>query len=244
MARELEIVGDQHDCAYLSGRTAQMTFRYALELPEQRYSALLERGWRRFGRSLFRPICGGCRECQPLRICINEFQPSKSQRRILARNQEINLTIQSPRVTQEYLDLYDRYHADMNRRRNWPSREITADQYHESFVEGNFGFSREFIYRLNGKLVGLGIVDITQSAMSSIYFFYAPELRSLSLGTFSVLKELEAGRQLKKAHLYMGYYIRDCGSMNYKNRFPPYQILENFVDDSKTPAWVTKTDAE
>lgn len=236
---ELEIEGTASPCSYLPGQTAKMVYRIAYDLSETRYEQLLSRGWRRFGRTLFRPVCPSCHECRSLRVSISEFAPNKNQRRSLSRNAAVKLTVQKPTISDEHISLYNRYHLDMHHRRQWPHREITPEQYEESFLEGHFSFSREFQYRDNGQLVGLGLVDVTASAMSSIYFFHDPDYRDAGLGTYSIQKEIEFGRAHGRASLYMGYYIRDCGSMNYKNRFQPHQLLQSFVADDEDPAWQT-----
>ena len=240
MNLEYEIPGDEHDCSYLPGMRATMTYRLAFNLPSDRYESLLERGWRRFGRTLFRPGCSGCAACQSLRVMVADFQPSKSQRRTLNRNRQIDIRIVKPGVSQEHLDLYNNYHLDMHQRRDWPFREISFEQYHESFLEGGFEFSREFQYRDNGRLVGLGLVDMPPNTMSSIYFFHHPDYRENALGTFSILQELAEARSTNRQWLYMGYYIRECQSMNYKNRFTPYQILQAYTDDQQPAHWVTQ----
>ncbi len=214
-----------------------MQYRYAMSLTNARYEHLLERGWRRFGRTMFRPACRSCSECRSLRVNINQFRPSKSQRRARNRNTNLTLQIQPPTITAEHINLYNAYHLDMHERRGWPYREIDEDQYFESFIDGEFAFSREFQYRRNDELVALGIVDMTGYVMSSIYFVHSPDIRSDAPGTMSVLREIEAGRQSNHAWLYMGYYIRDCGSMNYKNRFEPYQILQSYVPDNVVANW-------
>lgn len=214
-----------------------MQYRLAMSLSSERYEHLLERGWRRFGRTLFRPRCKRCDECRSLRVDIAAFAPTKSQRRIARKNAAIELQIQRPTITTEHIQLYNEYHADMHDRRGWPFRKISDDEYFESFVDGEFEFSREFQYRRDGKLIALGIVDMTSRVMSSIYFVYAPSLRDSSPGTMSVLRELEEGTQTGHKWLYMGYYIRDCGSMNYKNRFHPHQILNEYVDDHQPAEW-------
>ncbi|APZ93052.1 arginyltransferase [Fuerstiella marisgermanici] len=236
--QELEIIGSESDCSYLPGRASRMQYRLAMSLTEERYLQMLERGWRRFGRTLFRPVCANCCECQSLRVDINKFQPSKSQRRARNRNSDVVLTVQPLTITSEHLDLYNAYHLDMHQRRQWPFRRITEDDYYESFVDGDFAFSREFQYRLNGKLVALGIVDAPGDVMSSIYFVHDPELRERGFGTMSVLRELDYGRQFERRWLYMGYYIRDCGSMNYKNRFRPHQILAEYCEDDDPAVWM------
>lgn len=234
---ELEIAGSAAPCSYLPGQMARMVYRIACDLSEARYEQLLSRGWRRFGRTLFRPICSTCSECRSLRVSVPEFKPNKNQRRAMTRNIGLTLTIRTPSVSPEHVLLYNRYHRDMHHRRQWPHREITEDQYYESFLEGQFPFAREFQYRDNGKLAALGLVDVTASAMSSIYFFHDPEYREHGLGTYSIQKEIEYGNKHSRQWLYMGYYIRECGSMNYKNRFRPHQILKEYVADEKQPAW-------
>lgn len=156
----------------------------------------------------------------------------------MQRNAEIEVLVQNPTLSDEHIKLYNRYHEDMHYRRGWPFREITRDQYFESFLDGNFAFSREFQYRHNGHLVGLGIVDMTTNVMSSIYFVHDPEYRESSLGTFSVLREISEGQRTNRQHLYMGYYIRDCPSMNYKNRYSPHEILQEYVADQQQPVWI------
>lgn len=236
-ADELEIIGADSDCAYLPGRSSRMHYRLAMTLDVDRYERLLERGWRRFGRTLFRPVCRTCGECRSLRIDVHRFQPSRSQRRAARKNARLDVLVQPPTVTDEHVHLYNSYHSDMHGRRGWPFQEITVDQYYESFLDGEFPFSREFQYRLDGRLVAVGIVDMTGHAMSSIYFIHTPEIRSDSPGTMSVLRELQVAQETGHQWLYMGYYIADCGSMNYKNRFHPHQILQQYVDDHEAAVW-------
>jgi arginine-tRNA-protein transferase len=236
-AGELEIEGSDSPCSYLPGQTAKMTYRLAYKMSESRYEQLLSRGWRRFGRTLFRPSCAACSACRSLRVTIPEFTASKSQRRVLAKTPALTLIVQKPTVSEEHIALYNRYHLDMHQRRQWPFRSIDGTHYFDSFIDGHFSFAREFQYRHDGKLIGLGLVDVTRTVMSSIYFFHDPEWRDAALGTYSVLREIEDGRQHGRQWLYMGYYIRDCGSMNYKNRYRPNQLLQHYVADAETPDW-------
>ena len=240
---ELEIEGSETPCSYLPGRIARMMYRIAYDLSADRYEQLLCRGWRRFGRTLFRPVCAACQECRSLRVSIPEYRPNKNQRRCFMSNASLTLVVQQPSVSDEHLALYNRYHNDMRERRKWPSREITKEQYYESFIEGDFPFAREFQYRDNGRLIGLGLVDVTSTVMSSIYFFHDPDYRDDGLGTFSIQKEIEDGLNHGRSWLYMGYYIRECGSMNYKNRFRPFETLQHYVSDDEPPLWLSQPES-
>lgn len=140
-SEELYIPGDTGPCSYLPGQTLQMEYRVVTGLTgltAERYEQLLERGWRRFGRTLFRPQCPNCRECVGLRINIAEFRPSKSQRRAQRRNADLEVEIGPPQVTQEHIDLYNIYHEDMSRRRDWRPNRISPEDYFQSFVAGRF----------------------------------------------------------------------------------------------------------
>ena len=43
-------------------------------------------------------------------------------------------------------------------------------------------------YRLNGQLIAVGVIDILNYCVSSVYFFYDPSYQSLNLGTYSALR--------------------------------------------------------
>ena len=234
---ELQITGSESECSYLPEQRSRMQYRLAMSLSTRRYEGLLERGWRRFGRTLFRPACRRCRECCSIRVDLAEFLPTKSQRRIQRQMTRFQLSIVTPQLTQQHIDLYNLYHADMHERRGWPFRATTPDDYFDSFVDGDYPFAREFQYRLDDQLVAIGMVDMTGRLMSSIYFIYDPEIRNYSPGTLSVLFEIEAGRTTGHEYLHLGYYIRDCGSMNYKNRFAPHEFLRDYVGDDETAVW-------
>ena len=222
-----------------------MEYRLTNSLSNDKYTQLLARGWRRFGRTVFRPKCTTCQECDGIRVRVSEFHASKSQRRCRNRNSDIDVTVHRPSISRQHIELYNRYHADMSERRAWPETLIDPDQpnhYITAFLDGGFEFACEFQYRLQGQLIAVGLVDITSSAMSSVYFFHEPELRHRALGTFSILTEIDYAARQNVDWFYLGYYIADCGSMNYKNRFVPHELLTTFCSDRGTPKWQSPAD--
>lgn len=240
---ELPIVDDfrevlpTHQCSYLADRTAQFDYRVIYDLTADQYDHLLARGWRRHGLHVFRPVCAGCSECQSLRIPVKTFSPSKSQRRTMRRNNDMSVTVQSPSISQEHIDIFNRYHADMAIRRNWREHATTPGDYYEAFLCGRYSFEREFLYFDGDKLVAVGIVDVTEQSASSVYFFHDPDYRENALGVFSMVSELAYLKQIGVQHHYLGYWIEPCPSMAYKNRYRPHEILEGYVDDDKEPIW-------
>lgn len=225
-------------CSYLPQETAELEYRIVSEISPDAYESLLSRGWRRFGHNFFRPACQGCQQCRSLRIIVDEFAPSRSQRRALKANQGIEVVIQPPSITREHLRVYNAYHADMHVRRGWPARGITKREYEETFVAGGGEFAREFLYLDQGRLVGVGLADVLPTSLSSVYFFHDPEWRSQSPGTFSVLQQMAHCRQLGLRHQYLGYWVAACQSMKYKASYRPHELLQRYPDDDEAPVWV------
>ena len=90
-------------CPYLPGETASLTYRILLGLQASDYEAMLSRGWRRFGCEFFRPACAACAECRSLRLKLQDFKPSRSQRRTLKANGDIEVVVQRPAATPSHV---------------------------------------------------------------------------------------------------------------------------------------------
>lgn len=234
---DFRIVMPPEACSYLPHETASLEYRVSDSMSAERFERLLARGWRRFSNHYFRPACPSCRECRSLRIDVNTFTPTKSQRRALRRNEHIRMVVSEPTVSEAHIELFNRYHADMHLRRGWPFKEVTVSEYLDGFF-ANVPFAREFRFYEHNMLLGVSLVDVTENASSSAYFFHAPEWRPLAPGTYSLLKEIEHGREDGRQYHYLGYWIRDCQSMAYKNRYGPNELLSALVDDHETPEWL------
>lgn len=141
-------------------------------------------------------------------------------------------------MTDAHVALFNAYHKDMTRRRDWPQNITSFQDYYESFVGGQYDFAREFLYFDSGCLVGVGIVDELSIGLSSAYFYHDPAWRRQGPGTFSILKEIEWAAEQRLSHVYLGYWIRDNQSMSYKARFAPHELLDSCTDLDEKPTWV------
>ena len=232
-----EIQGPTEPCVYLPERQAQMSFHYLESCSAETYQDLLERGWRRFGRGFFRPVCAGCQECRSLRVVVADFQPDRSMRRTLVRNQDLQVLIGRPSLSRDHLDLYRRYHADMAERRGWPGSDIDPRSYFRSFVEGYESFGFELLYVHQSRLLGVALVDVLPRAVSAVYCYYDPAERRRALGVFSILQQVELARQQRVPHLYLGFLVAGNASMRYKARYRPYEILRGRPATGAPPHW-------
>ncbi|MBI3396495.1 MAG: arginyltransferase, partial [Spirochaetia bacterium] len=191
------------------------------------YRLLLDQGYRRHGKYLYRPDCTACAECKVLRVPIESFQRSQSQGRVWKKNQGLfEAMIQEPRVDDERLDVYRAYLASQHKNENPTSPSEYADFFVNTCLDNH---SIELSLRYQGRLAGIGILDRLGDALSSVYFYFHPDFARMSPGTFSVLYEIELARSWGMRYYYPGYYIQDCKTMKYKSNFRPCEVLSDGV---------------
>ena len=179
----------EHTCPYLPGRTSRNRAFWAEQISPQVYHAFMDAGFRRSGKVVYQPACRGCRQCVSIRVPAKDFQPSKSQRRTLRRNEDVTVTIGRPKPDAERFALYQKYITQ------WHGKASDdGDDPYESFVTFLYESpvdTIEYQYRdATGRLLGVGICDLCAQSLSSVYFYHDPDEARRSLGTFSVLREI------------------------------------------------------
>jgi arginine-tRNA-protein transferase len=233
-----ELIEPPRVCSYLPLETAALAYRFCAGLAPADLEELIRRGWRRFGTQIFRPACAHCVKCVPTRVAVSQFRPSKSQRRVLRRNSHIEVSLHPAEVSNEHVQLYNAWHQQMTQQRRWRRQRHSLRGYAESFLLGDFPSAHELRYFSDGRMVGVGLIDILPHAVSSAYFYHDPGWRELGPGTFSLMCEIELACRLGLDWLYLGYWIAECPSMSYKNRFDPHEVLLNRPTDEEIPEWV------
>lgn len=216
-----------HKCSYLEDREAVTLFvdpKHAVD--KALYSSLSGIGFRRSGSHIYRPHCGSCTACIPARIQVSSFVPSRAQRRVNKRNQDITVEESLDITDEAAYQLYDSYitlrHADGDMYP--PSR----DQY-ESFLNNPWDCTRYYRFYapdLNGdkQLVAIAVADFLEDGQSAIYTFFDPHEAKRSLGTYTLLWQIENAASLELDYLYLGYWIRDCQKMSYKSDYRPLEL--------------------
>lgn len=212
-----------HDCSYLPGRAARSRGFLCERMPGELYHAFMDAGFRRSGRLVYQPVCDACRACRPLRVPVEAFQPSKSQRRTWKRNQDLVVSVGDPEPTEEKFAVYARYVRDRHGRSEDATPEAFVSFLYESPVD-----TLEFAYRdAAGRLLGVGVCDVCPGrSLSSVYFYFEPRDEKRGLGVFSALWEIGYARQNSIPHYYLGYWIDGCGTMHYKADYRPHEVLD------------------
>jgi arginyl-tRNA--protein-N-Asp/Glu arginylyltransferase len=212
-------------CGYRPDQIWSLQYLFVAQASAAEYQKFLTRGWRRFGRAFFQPVCKSCHRCLSVRVPVATFQPDRSQRRARKANADLELVIGEPAVTPEKLRLYDRFHEFQADEKGWPAHGPKDPRdYAESFADNPFP-AEEWCYFAGDRLIGIGYVDALPAALSAVYFFYDPAERDRSLGTYNVLRVIDAAAERGLPHVYLGYYVEGCRSLEYKDRFRPNEVL-------------------
>lgn len=210
-----------HGCPYLPGRTAVLPTRwYSQDIRPADFDGLLASADRRVGRTLYRPECPDCQECQGIRVSTAALTPTRSQRRAGRRNADVRMSVGPPVVDSSRLDLFNRHKLE----RGLSSRRASADHYY-SWLALSCVRTVETRYWLGETLIAVGIVDVGLRSASSVYFYFDPDHADRGLGTWSVLREAEWLKGRGVAWYYLGLYVKDCSHLSYKARFRPHQRL-------------------
>jgi leucyl-tRNA---protein transferase len=217
-------------CPYLPGKAerkvfTELTGAHATELND----ALSKIGFRRSQGVAYRPSCLDCAACVSVRVLAEEFEPNATQRKLLRRNADLEITACRPWSTQEQYDLLRRYldvrhatggmvgmddidYADM-------VEQTSVNSYVIEYREPSVG-SRP------GKLVGACITDQQDDGLSMVYSFFDPEDESRTgMGSFIILDHIIRAGRAGLPHVYLGYWVEGARRMEYKIGFRPLERL-------------------
>jgi arginine-tRNA-protein transferase len=220
---EIVVRDEEEACAYLPGRRARQPLRAPVRpLTGAEFDERMAAGDRRAGPLLYTQTCPACAACEPIRVDVHTFAPSRSQRRAQARAAAA-VTVQTGpiEVDETRIALYRAHERGRGLDRDGRP-PIDAMGYESAFAMSCVeGF--ELRYHVAGRLAGVAITDRGARSLSAVYTFWDPAHAALSLGTFSILTQIALARRWGLDWLYLGLAIRDNPSMAYKLAFMPHE---------------------
>ncbi len=218
-------------CPYLPGRNERKVFT---ELKGPQADALNDAlgriGFRRSQTIAYRPSCLDCNACVSVRVVVDEFAPSTTQKRIAKRNADLVATVCRPWSTGEQFALLQQYLAARH-----PSGGMAAMDEIDfaDMVEHTPVTSYVIEYRepsgegeAPGRLVGACLTDRQADGLSMIYSFYDPDhANRAGLGNYIILDHVRRAREMRLPYVYLGYWVEGSARMQYKVRFRPLERL-------------------
>ena len=223
----------ESQCSYFANRLSRSkVFRWEGDIPIQLFEIALSKGFRRCGDVYYQFNCANCDLCQNFRILIDEFRPTKSQRRVFRRNDDVRYVVRRPKPTAEKEEIYLQYQLEQHhgakagitqKYRPFERNSQLETMYYQMYM--NPSCSREMEFFLNGRLIGFGIIDVALRSVSAVYFVFHPEFRKRSLGTLGILQGVEWAKLKGYTCYYLGFYIPGHPKMDYKKKFGKAEIL-------------------
>lgn len=201
-------------------------------VPAEVMDLLWAGGWRHFGRFFFRysqqqASDGSTQTITPLRIRLCDWQPTKSQRRVVRKNADLRWEF-APTVLDDHLrGLFDRHKARFTENIPESLENFLGEAPHVGPCE-----CRTLRVFEGERLLAASFLDWGQNAASSVYAMFEPEAASRGLGTFTMLLELETAREAGMAFLYPGYATKEPSAYDYKKQFRALEWL-----DFETESW-------
>ncbi|MEM9781198.1 MAG: arginyltransferase [Pseudomonadota bacterium] len=239
-------------CAYLNGREERKVFT-TLQGPNAVgvNNTLSLRGFRRSQSVIYRPACVGCSACMSIRIPVDDFQPSRTQRRMARKNADLDVRTCEAWATESQFALFRRYldhrhaeggMADMDAFDyaamvdETPVNSVVVEYSHQSQVSEKDG--------ANGgrSLVACCLSDILADGLSMVYSFFEPGMTQRSLGAFMILDHLRIAREMGLPYVYLGYWVAKSPKMHYKVAYRPFELCDGstwrrFDDLDAFTAW-------
>ncbi|MFT6034224.1 MAG: arginyl-tRNA--protein-N-Asp/Glu arginylyltransferase [Arenicella sp.] len=213
------------DCPYLSDqKSASIIVDPDHQIDKDLFSTLSRSGFRRSGEMLYSPKCPNCSACVSVRIPSTEFKPSRGQKRVLKKNSDLQASIEEVRFEQEHFDMYFSY---QQQRHSGSSMCDDDTSKYLSFIESSYSRSKFLCFRLNGKLIGITVLDQFDGGISAVYTFFDPDYSNRSIGTYAILYALKLSKVHNIPFVYLGYWIDGSPKMNYKRKFKP---LQGYID--------------
>ncbi len=184
---------------------------------------LSKQGFRRSQNVLYRPSCADCAACMSARISVADFQPSRSQKRVIRRNAGLARRATSPWATEDQYALFRRYLE--SRHAAGGMADMDAFEF-ASMVEETPIRTRvvEYVEEATGDLIAVCLTDVLEDGVSMVYSFFDPDWTRHSLGTYIILDHIEIAREAELPHVYLGYWVPGSPKMGYKASFSGLEV--------------------
>ena len=219
------------DCPYLENNVERKLFTALYGSNSRRLNnSLSKQGFRRSQNVLYRPSCSSCCACLSARIPVSEFTLSKSQKRTLRLNTDLNRVIKDPLASDEQFSLFKKYIKV--RHANGGMSNMDCEDFSAMIEETNVNSKIIEYYRLSKgrkNLLSLSLVDILDDGISMVYSIFEPGMQKRSLGKYMILDQIELARELKLEYVYLGYWVPGSPKMDYKKEYKPLEVFKDNI---------------
>ncbi len=202
----------------MSDRAKIDEYFLAQEVTPEQMDYAWEHGWRHFGAYFFRYATlakhDGRYHVVPLRLKLDQFSLSTSQKRVLKKNQDLRLEIRDAAIDDTKEALFDRHKTRF--------ADHVPDSIYDFFTPHPARIpcpAKEICLWQEERLLATSFLDIGTHATSSVYSIYEPTETNRSLGIYLILLSIAYSIELGMQYYYLGYAYREPSHYDYKKRF-------------------------
>ncbi len=219
-----------YPCGYISNNLAQSLIATPHHLVDAAvYSELINQGFRRSGKFTYRPHCENCNKCIPVRMVLNQFTPTRSQKRAYKQHADLTANILPLDYHPKHAELYMKYQS---------LRHVSEDTFKESKDSDEAEQYRQFLCNSHVESLLIefkdaqqqvkivSVIDVVSDGVSAVYTFYDATEKA-SYGTYAIMWLANWIKSLNLPYLYLGYWIQDSQKMAYKEKF---NVQERLID--------------
>jgi leucyl-tRNA---protein transferase len=193
---------------------------HADHVPPVLIDRALAAGWRHFGSYFFRYSRNGANHVLPLRVRLEDFKFSTSQKRVRKRNANLECVIRDAVIDAEKHELF----------------KLHSVRFSENIPESIFTFldpeparvcvTKEICLYKNGRLIGAHFLDVGETSTSSVYSIYDPNESKHSLGIDLILRAIAYSLELGKRLYYPGYAYLEPSAYDYKKKLSALEVFD------------------
>ena len=197
----------------------------ASSVPPARMDELWSLGWRHFGPKFFRYSLMWQEEewkrVVNLRVSLEDWKPSRSQRRTLKRNSDLMVEIHPANPGPQESELFQ-----VHKRR---FRDNVPDHLSDFLGEepnGCPGPCLQVSVRDGEKLVAVSFLDLGEDSCSSVYGIFHPGKSERRLGIYTMLQEMLFAQEQGLRYYYLGYACVESSPYDYKKEVHPIEVWD------------------
>ena len=196
-----------------------------LEASPQEMDQFWAEGWRHFGIFFFRYRAAvhdnKLFSVLPLRLDITRFALTRSLKRVLAVNRDVNTLIRPTSVDKSKQALFLKH-----RRRFKENVPTSLDNFLSPAPDSVPCRNLELCIYLKKRLLGVTFLDLGKTATSAVYAIFDPAEAKRSLGILMMLHSIHFSREQGYRYYYPGYAYHEPFLYDYKKRFVGLEYLD------------------
>ncbi len=166
---------------------------------------------------------GHWHDAYPTRYRLPDFHLSKSLRRVIAKNADLKTVIRPLRITTGKEELY--FQHCMSQFGEVPGEQLS--KRYEYITHNASRLTELCVFHPERGLIAFSIFELGAYSTYGNVAAWLPADRDRSLGTFTLLKEVEHAKSIGHVHYYLGHVYLANPSYRYKTRFPGLEIREH-----------------